>query len=430
MTTTVTKSIGSAGGRDYATPQLWEDALPANLVSGDTVQIGECYNDSEFAGSGLRLQINGQTTDATHTITLRCAAGQSFRDHASVQTNALRYNASNGVGIRKTGGYQECIIVNTSFVYLDGLQIKEESARPCLSGPAAGVPVLWVSNCIFQGSVNGGGNSLVTAEGCDFWDNVFIVDSDGSSPGRSAIFHGYANGVSTFTNNTFVRPSNWTPGGPAISSTGPGGVTNAMVYKNNAFFGFTSIAVYPGRVSGNNNATDLSSVGFGTSNQVSLTYASQFEDPGTTKDFRAKAGGGLIDNGATLTVASPDIARTVRPSGSAYDIGAWELSAGLSPIVGTLTQTLADATIVATGTLPIVGALAKTLAPATLVATGALPIVGTLAATLAPATLIATGESTNQGTLAQTLENASLVATGALAIAGELSVTLEDAIRH
>src|SRR5947209_3758092 len=102
MPTVVTKSIGSAGGRDYSTIALFIAALPANLVTADQQWIGECYNDSEFA-IGSALAFSGITTDATRNIILRCASGQSFNDNAGKATNALRYNQTNGVGIRVTG---------------------------------------------------------------------------------------------------------------------------------------------------------------------------------------------------------------------------------------------------------------------------------------------------------------------------------------
>src|SRR5262249_25313543 len=97
----VTKTIGTSG-RDYSTVQAWEDALPANLVTDGNSQVGQCFNDSEFTVAGDILTISGETTDASHTITITTGSGQSFRDNAGVQTNALLYNVSNGVGLRAT----------------------------------------------------------------------------------------------------------------------------------------------------------------------------------------------------------------------------------------------------------------------------------------------------------------------------------------
>jgi hypothetical protein len=88
-------------------------------------------------------------------------------------------------------------------------------------------------------------------------------------------------------------------------------------------------------------------------------------------------------------------------------------------IEGTLSATLADATLVATGTLPasgITGELTATLGAATLASTGTLRIAGTLTGTLGAATLSATGVlgalPAITGELSATLGDATLVATG------------------
>lgn len=102
---------------------------------------------------------------------------------------------------------------------------------------------------------------------------------------------------------------------------------------------------------------------------------------------------------------------------------------GPSPVVGTLTQTLAGATVAATGSLALAGVLSQTLAAATLASTAALGIKATTSATLADATLSATGSLavTGSGVVAQTLADATVSATGALALAGVVSQTLAGA---
>ena len=67
------------------------------------------------------------------------------------------------------------------------------------------------------------------------------------------------------------------------------------------------------------------------------TYTSQFVDTGTTvgnRDFRAKTGADILDAGTTDSTNVPnanDIAKTARPQGSAWDIGAWELVVAAAP---------------------------------------------------------------------------------------------------
>ena len=119
---TVTKTIGSAGGRDYSTLSGWAASLPPDLVTDGNSYEGHCYNDSEFIGSGSSLlRLSGHTTDATHRITLTTGPGQSFRDNANVQTNALTYNQANGVAL--TCDFNT-IVVQDAWTIVSNLQIK------------------------------------------------------------------------------------------------------------------------------------------------------------------------------------------------------------------------------------------------------------------------------------------------------------------
>lgn len=76
MPTTNIRSIGSGGGRDFATLSAWEAATDVDLVATDVVEIGEMYNDSVF-GAGATL--SGAITDATRYRWLRAAAGNRYR---------------------------------------------------------------------------------------------------------------------------------------------------------------------------------------------------------------------------------------------------------------------------------------------------------------------------------------------------------------
>jgi hypothetical protein len=313
---TITKSIGTTG-RDYSTLQAWEDALPANLVTDGNAQVGECYNDSEFSGT---LVVAGETTDSTNSITLKCAAGQSFRDHGSVQTNALRYNQSVGVGITVTATYTIAISVAVNNITFDGLQVRTTGASgDCPAIAITGtVDFVRVQNCI-----------------CDTTSSVKVVSlySNSASPTASyirnslliqrlsaqpALMAGNGSGVYYCT---IVKPSNITPGGTAITST-----YADPTITNTAIFGFTTLE--SGGATGNNNCSDLA-IGFGTSNQASKTYANQFvatDASAGAHDFKIKTGADCVDTGATdSTNGANDIAKTARPSGSAYDIGCWEL---------------------------------------------------------------------------------------------------------
>jgi hypothetical protein len=65
----------------------------------------------------------------------------------------------------------------------------------------------------------------------------------------------------------------------------------------------------------------------GTAGVTQTTYGNEFQNVNdATRDFRLKTGAAQINTGTTdATNAAIDIAKTNRPSGAAYDVGAWEL---------------------------------------------------------------------------------------------------------
>ncbi len=351
---TVTKTIGSAGGRDYSTLQAWEDALPANLVTDGNSQVGQCFNDSEFVsgGSTTILTIGGETTDSTHTITLTTGSGQSFRDNASVQSNALRYNQSNGVGISISAYGAGIKNSAVGYVTVDGLQIKAGATtydHCLLLGGVSNVG----QNCIIQA---GGSSQGLTLDGINSIARNCLVSSTSGSAVPGINFGN--SGLLTIANCTVVRPSDAAQfgNGGGIRNTGNYAYSGVNNVVNTAIFGFGSFTDNASHfgTANNNNCTDLGSVAVtGTGNLVSKTYANQFQNTTTASaDFRAKSGADLIDAGATDTTDIPaavDIAKTSRPSGSAWDIGAWELvTAGPSFISAWALQT--NLPVIGTGT--------------------------------------------------------------------------------
>ena len=316
MATTVTKSIGSAGGRDYSTVQAWEDAITADLVAADEAWVGECYNDSEFAVAGTVVNIAGETTDATHTITLTTGTGQSFRDNANAQTNALRYNQSNGVGLRGTANYSNTVLVSANFVSLIGLQVQ-------------------------KGDAAGGGQRAISAGGTNFAVRYCIVECVGGycitcgninltnclvvqlKAGSSGLNTSGADASFVCVNNTIVMPSNLAAGGSWPIAIGyPSGTRNV---KNCAMFGFNSVPT-----SGLSYTTCYTNVASPPTGCTTVAYdtstGSGFQNiTSATRDFRIKSGSAMLDVGTTDTTnAANDIVGTARPSGVGYDIGCWE----------------------------------------------------------------------------------------------------------
>lgn len=310
----ISKTIGTGG--DYSTIQNWYDTdVPPNLTTDGNARQGQCFNQEFVAGASARvLTISGNITNATNYIMLTTYTGASFRDNANVQTNALRYNASNGAGLRSTNAYFEVV--------------KTNSVANCI-----------FSNLQFQQTTSGGG--LIAALNCPGASSIIedcILDAftaplvTGGSGiivrNMLAINRGTgSNGVtgsqsSTFVNCTIIRPSNVTAAG-----TGFNWVHVAPKLVNCAVFGFSNFGTGTVGAGSSNNCSDVSITG-GSANQASKTYANQFQNSSSsTLDLRLKLGADCIDNGATDTTDLPagdDIAKTVRPSGSAWDIGCWE----------------------------------------------------------------------------------------------------------
>lgn len=308
-------SIGTTG-RTYSTLQAWENAAPANLVTSTDTWEGECYNDSEFTSTTNTLLISGITANATYYVELRCATGQSFRDNASVRSNALDYAQANGVAIRTSGNYYAAIDCRVNYTRFKDLQIKCDGAG---NASAIGLSIandfVTVSNCIVKtariglsGASNGNGT----------YYNVLVIGSgayDLFGLGRTGTQGAVAIGC------TVVKTG--TTGGTAFAL----GNYNTRTIIDCAGFNCTNFTTGTATDAGSSgyNCTDLATAFGSTGNQVSKTFANQFVS--TTNDFRVLAGADLINNGTTNANIDPDISKTTR-SGTPT-IGCWEyVSAG------------------------------------------------------------------------------------------------------
>jgi hypothetical protein len=307
MPTTITATIGATSSPvtpDYTSLQSWEDAIPANLVTADEVHVGECLDQGTFTSG---LTIAGQTTDATRYIHLKCASGASFKDKAAVRTTALRYNTSNGVAIETAGVAITCAIAFTRF---EGLQVKRTGYGGD-GGFAASMANGDIHQCIIHGTTPHANNNTSTK----IRNTLFEVPSGGSGPNGQSQLHGCT--IVCVANN---------------GVNGMGSAYDARVVKNSAVFGFSAFANGTPAAGSDYNATDLSSAETGSNNQVSLTFADQFES--STNDFRAKSSGSLDLNGTPdSTNLAADISATARHA-STPTIGCWEVVAaggGLAP---------------------------------------------------------------------------------------------------
>lgn len=317
------KTIKTDGTGNYTTVQAWEDALPANLVTDGNSQVGIIYNTAEYTVAGTVLTIAGETTDATHTITLRPAtvaeagSAQGFRDNASVQSNALRYNQSNGVGLRSTTTYDQTIVISVDNVTLFGLQISNGTTeRTVIEHNDSSQDNVNIDYCLIEGKMTNSSIGIVRQRSGRLRNTLIVQRSSGAG---NCLDVGYTGSTTpTIVNCTFVRPSDLTAAGAALHADSGTGIT----IKNCAMFGFTNVE-NAARFTYTTCKTDKASPPSGC---AQVTYANQFQNTAdATRDFRLKTGADCIDTGTTdSTNAANDIAGTARPSGSAYDVGCWE----------------------------------------------------------------------------------------------------------
>ena len=333
-----TSSIGSASNRTYPTPAAWLAALPTVIPYG-TPYVGQMYNDSEFDVS-VMLQFQGIDTSAWNgtgqsAIVLTTGSGQSFRDNANVRSNALAYNQANGVGINfnitPTENASGGLIVRIPNVTISNLQLKLTNGNwvTYTDDNNANGQII-VENCIiddfagatpvFTGTATVMRNCLILSRGCQ--DPSFIPHGsvfDGPA-GVGGHFHFCTVvEITDFSCGSLGQPQNaWT------NSSGEGGGTTT--WENCAFFGFQqpSDVVAPG-------ATYITCMSDTGSTQTGLTvgktYANQFVGvTNATADYREKAGASLQAAGtADSTNGATDISGKARPTGSAWDIGCWQL---------------------------------------------------------------------------------------------------------
>ena len=318
----IVKTIGSAGGRDYSTLAGWAASLPANLVTDGNSYQGNCYKDSEFTSTGGTsiLSLSGHTTDASHTITLTTGPGQSFRDNANVQTNALRYNAANGVAITSDASATAGTIhIEDIAVFFSNLQIKSTGYAGCGIASTDAYVFYTVDDCIIAGDRLGAiYNSRFT---------VTIRNSLLYSLAENAEYIVHAsNGLPNIYFCTIVAPSGLAaPPNHAFFA----GYATANVVQNCAIFGCGALSSGTGSTY-TTCMTDLSS-GLPSGVTGSITYASQFQNTTTASaDWREKPGGNLRGAGtADATNGATDIAGTARPQSGNWDIGCWELVAAV-----------------------------------------------------------------------------------------------------
>lgn len=312
MATIVTSIIGTGG--DYTTPQAWEDACSSNIVTADQIWQGK-LKKQEFGA----LLISGITTDATHYIELITDTGASFVDDANLQTNALRYNASNGAGLLTNNNYFAPVRVDTGiYVRFSKIQIKQIGLGNAYTSLSV-APVTFDS-CIFESA----GGTVCQLSGPGSWIANSLIVGNRSSAGT--VFVRLTGSGSDLYNCTLVAVNS------AYANAFDGNYGTPIV-KNCAVFNCTAIKSSGNTPTYTSCVTDVASPPSGFTGSVAFSTSSgaYFESiTAGSHDLRIKVGSALIDTGSTeSTYAATSINGISRPSGSAYDVGCWEYVASV-----------------------------------------------------------------------------------------------------
>jgi hypothetical protein len=292
------------------------------LTSGtaDNVGViwqGQCQNEEISSASAL-LTITGSTANSTAYCHLTTVPGASFVDNANIQINELRYNPSNGAAIKCTGNAQLAIFVAQGFSRVSNLQIAAtgSTARPLSCGGASTLLINLIIEGTYTATVDSSGilsvSSSVTTSNCVIVQRASAADH----------IIGTGTASPSFYNCTIVAPDDLATAPTSVFLSGASGTVT--VQNCGLFAGDSTKAIKAG--SATFNFTTCYSDISGTTGVTQTTYSSEFENVNdATRDFRLRSTAAQRDTGTTdATNAATDIAGTSRPSGSAYDVGAWE----------------------------------------------------------------------------------------------------------
>lgn len=280
---------------------------------------GQCQNQ-EFSGTGVQLFISSSTSNSSAYKHLTTVPGASFRDNANKQTNALRFDSSNGASITGSSANQVTVSCTEDNSLLSNLQINATGlgGRALAAGSTAGL----YENLILEGKYVGTSAALgvLYLSGTTYtFRNLLIVQR---ASGADHII-GTSTASPNFYNCTIVAADDLATAPDSIFLSGASGTVT--VQNCGMFDGDSTKAIKAG--SATFNFTTCYSDISGTAGVTQATYANEFVSVAdATRDFKLKLGAAQIGNGTTdATNAATDIVGTLRPSGVGYDVGCWEL---------------------------------------------------------------------------------------------------------
>jgi hypothetical protein len=288
---------------------------------------GQCQNQ-EFSGAGSKLDIAGSTSSSSAYKECTTAAGASFRDRENVQTNALRYNAANGCGFLGTSDDTHTVTMSETSTRLSNIQMTATGTNGRTISTSGSTDVQMnnlIIEGVYTGTLSSVGSVALTGTNPTIANSVIIQRATGSD-------HIVATGTTSGSlyNCTIVAPDDLAAAPTRIFLSSVSGTVT--VQNCGLFAGDSTKALSQGSATFNYTTcyTDTASPPAGV---TQTTYSSEFQDVNdATRDFRLVTGAAQKDTGTTDTTnAAIDIAGTARPSGAAYDVGAWEFVQDASP---------------------------------------------------------------------------------------------------
>lgn len=309
-----TKSIGLTG-RDYSTLAAWASYVNALTLTAN--EVGEVYNDGELTETAA-ITLGGWTA-GSFSVTLRPAAGQGFKDHASAATNPLRYSAAVGAAIRSMFN---SVTATPYYFAFTGANLTVQGLQFLCDGPLnnprsfnLGSGTLLVDRCILAS--NNGGNFLQFTAGATLRNCLAYT----KGLQTSATGTGFGIAGATIENSTIVN----------LTATTATGLSTAYLYqptiKNTAVYGWSTDASGTFNTGSTNNATSKTAWGgtnVGASGQVNLAAADFVSLTAGSEDFRIASGSTKLSaTGATLGSVTTDILGVARAA--PYSIGAYQV---------------------------------------------------------------------------------------------------------
>lgn len=308
MPTEVISTIGATSSPitpDYSSIQAWEDDIPSDLTTADEIHIGECLDQGTLGN----INIDGQTTDSTRYIVLRCAAGASFKDKAGVRDGKLNYDDTDGVKCESSSQHS----VGTPHTKLEGLKIYRSTYITYCLNMGGRFHNQDINQCIIKGSVR----NLSGSSNSSFPDNNSVIRN-------SLVYYPNISYISIHGDGSII---NCTVHGYVRSAYSLAYVRNCLVFGYSASEGFSIGETY---TVSDYNATDQSDASTGSNNLTSLTMSNQIQS--TTDDFRPKKRGGSLQAASLDSLATEDITGYTRIDGATW-IGAFDWG---DPIFGLL----------------------------------------------------------------------------------------------